>query len=588
MLIKRKKENNSSKDLNLEENTSKKQVIEKVKNNKLKKEADNKNMKKSNISSKQDATKTKSIKSNTSKKSVTSKSTVSKKTTNVKSKIESKQKKEESTPKTEQKRKSRRKLSTKTSKEFEKYADIISYLKKYMEVNNIPEGELTQDVLMNVLTKKKMFISDDEGDELFLALQYAGILSTETDKTDDISQEQAKEEFFNEVDFNEKKLKENTVVAADELIRWYMNWIGKYGTILTAEQEIGAAKKVKKFLPLREKVRKAKKNGTVYKLTEDEKMTYRIGEDAFNHLVNSNLRLVVSISKKYKNRGLEFSDLISEGNLGLIKAIDKYDYTKGFKVSTYATWWIRQAITRAIADQARIIRIPVHMVETINKLSKYTNELSQKNEGKVTDEQLAKAMGDEFTPEKVRTIRLINIDPAQLDRPVKEEEENSVLSDFIQDKNIDSPFDFANNDELNEEITQILERHLTPKEELIIRMRFGLLNFKMKKSEYTKLDLNNLNRFTDVIYKEQKTSCSENKRQSKKDIEKMFLEESPFNLEKLGKIFCVKKESIRQIEGKALRKLRAPSVKERIEIFNKANHDFNEKQLRNMNKKNKQ
>ncbi|NQX84245.1 MAG: sigma-70 family RNA polymerase sigma factor, partial [Mycoplasmataceae bacterium] len=368
--------------------------------------------------------------------------------------------------------------------------------------------------------------------------------------------------------YTQKDLVDSNIVAADELIRWYMNWIGKYGNILTAAEEIDLAKKIVPFLPMKNEKQKCKKEGKEYVIPSDQKTTYLIGEKAYNHLINSNLRLVVSIAKKYKSRGLEFSDLISEGNHGLIKAINKYDYTKGFKVSTYATWWIRQAITRAIADQARIIRIPVHMVETINKLAKYTNELSQKNEGYISDEALSKEMGPDFTPEKVRQIRLINIDPAQLDRPVKEEEDNSVLSDFIQDKNLVSPFEFANNDELSTEINSILHRTLSPKEELIIRVRNGLINFSEDLNDYTPENIELLRKFTDVIYKEQGLSCDNREPLSRQDIVKMLINDMPFSLEKMGEIFCVKKESIRQIEGKALRKLRQPSVKERLTIFN--------------------
>ena len=461
------------------------------------------------------------------------------------------------------------------------YSKIIDYLKEYMKVNKIKKNGLSQDELMNIFYRKKMIVSEEETDKLFLALQENKIISLNVDKGDRLSESDAKKELLQasngKRDLSAEKLRKNKIVASDELIRWYMNWIGKYGTILTTEEEIEAAKKIEKYLALKEKIKAAKEKGKEYKFKSsskiNEKMDYLEGEKAFNYLINSNLRLVVSIAKKYKNRGLEFADLISEGNSGLISAITKFNFRYGFKFSTYGVWWIRQKITRSIADQARIIRIPVHMVETINKLSKYTNELSQKNEGKISDEQLAKAMGGDFTPEKIRAIRLINIDPAQLDRPVKEEEENSVLSDFIQDKNIDSPFEYSDNNELSQEISSVLSRALIPKEELIIRMRYGLLDFKNDIESFTKTDIDLLEKFVNLIINEQKISCPAKKRQTKKQVISMFLNEIPFSLEKLADIFCIKKESVRQIEGKALRKLRAPGIKERISIFSKDHYD---------------
>lgn len=201
----------------------------------------------------------------------------------------------------------------------------------------------------------------------------------------------------------------NKLSETNDIVKWYMRWIGKYGELLTAEEELELAKK-------------AEKEG-------------RIGKKAKDELIKRNLRLVINNAKKYKNRGLSFIDLISEGNAGIMKAVQKYDWRKGFKFSTYATWWIRQAITRAVADQARTIRVPVHMVETINKIIKIRRELQQELGEIPTDEQIALRYGGDFTAEKVQYIRRINIDPVSLDKPIGKEDD-SAMSDFIKDVNV--------------------------------------------------------------------------------------------------------------------------------------------------------
>ena len=263
-----------------------------------------------------------------------------------------------------------------------------------------------------------------------------------------------------------------------------------------------------------------KEIGVVPLLTNEEEKELALAVEAGDieakqRLAEANLRLVVSIAKRYVGRGMQFLDLIQEGNMGLMKAVDKFDYSKGFKFSTYATWWIRQAITRAIADQARTIRIPVHMVETINKLVREQRNLLQELGQDPTPEQIAEKM--DMTPDKVREILKIAQEPVSLETPIGEEDD-SHLGDFIEDEVIENPVDYTTRIVLREQLDEVLDT-LTDREENVLRLRFGLDDGKMR------------------------------------------------TLEDVGKVFNVTRERIRQIEAKALRKLRQPSRSKPLRDF---------------------
>ncbi|WLP85886.1 RNA polymerase sigma factor [Mycoplasma seminis] len=257
-------------------------------------------------------------------------------------------------------------------------------------------------------------------------------------------------DMLDNIDLSEEPKKKadlsNKLTETNDIVKWYMRWIGKYGELLTVEEERKLAEQM-------------------------EKGGFR-GKRARDKLIQRNLRLVINNAKKYKNRGLSFIDLISEGNSGILKAVQKYDVNKGFKFSTYATWWIRQAITRAVADQARTIRVPVHMVETINKISKIERELQQELGREPSDDEIAARYGNGFDGARVRYIRKINIDPISLDKQVGKENDSS-FSDFVKDENIISPIDYASHEELTEILNEMIA-DLEPEDRKLICKRFGV------------------------------------------------------------------------------------------------------------------
>ena len=321
----------------------------------------------------------------------------------------------------------------------------------------------------------------EEIDKVFDAFEDLGV-----DLNDDLDEPDIEDlENVEEIKLEDMDVSNLEGVSVDDPVRMYLREIGKI-PLLTYEEEAELAQKIV--------------NGD---------------EEAKQKLAESNLRLVVSIAKKYVGRGMLFLDLIQEGNMGLIKAVEKFDYNKGFKFSTYATWWIRQAITRAIADQARTIRIPVHMVETINKLIRTSRQLLQQNGREPTPEEIAKEM--EISVDKVMEIQKIAQDPVSLETPIGEEDD-SHLGDFIQDEDSPAPQDSAAHTLLREQLEEVMDT-LTPREAMVLKLRFGLEDGKAR------------------------------------------------TLEEVGKQFDVTRERIRQIEAKALRKLRHPSRSKKLRDY---------------------
>jgi len=383
-------------------------------------------------------------------------------------------------------------------------------------------GNLDQDQIFNYMSKYE--VSDDDLIDIIDYVRDHGITVTEIDNDlieDDLpDDEDIDEDLINEITeesdkeaqvdkvkktpakkkapAKKKKAKapKKTTSKASDLknndpVKQYLREIGKYRVLKSKEEEVVLAKRIEQG-----------------------------DEAAKTELTNCNLKLVISIAKHYVNRGMQFLDLIQEGNIGLMKAVEKFDYTKGFKFSTYATWWIRQAITRALADQARTIRIPVHMVETINKITRTSRKLTQKLNRDPSAEEISETLeelGTFLSADRIREIQLIAMDPLSLEKPVGEEEDSHV-GDFIEDKDNESPLSYANSSLLKDKLNEVLTE-LTDREERVIRLRYGLDDGRNH------------------------------------------------TLEEVGKEFGVTRERIRQIEAKAIKKLRHPARSKQLRDY---------------------
>ena len=360
----------------------------------------------------------------------------------------------------------------------ERLAELKGFAKKKRNV--LEPGEIAEFFSDYDLTEENF-------DMIYEFMEQNGIdlLRIVEEEEEDVPDEEIDLSEEEEVDVENIDLSVPDGVSIEDPVRMYLKEIGKV-PLLTAEEEIELAKRMEQG-----------------------------DEEAKKRLAEANLRLVVSIAKRYVGRGMLFLDLIQEGNLGLIKAVEKFDYTKGYKFSTYATWWIRQAITRAIADQARTIRIPVHMVETINKLIRVSRQLLQELGREPTPEEIAEEMN--LPVERVREILKISQEPVSLETPIGEEED-SHLGDFIQDDNVPVPADAAAYTLLKEQLVEVLDT-LTDREQKVLRLRFGLDDGRAR------------------------------------------------TLEEVGKEFNVTRERIRQIEAKALRKLRHPSRSKKLKDY---------------------
>ncbi len=390
----------------------------------------------------------------------------------------------------------------------EKLGELIEKGKK--------KGNLSSSELLDVL--EDMDLGAEQMDKIYDTLENLGIdmvgedyipeLPDDAEPTLEAIEEVAEEEIVDP----------NAMVdsfGTDDPVRMYLKEIGKVN-LLTSEEEVALAQEMVAGGEAARQLAELEKAGGLSEETRRElERLVRKGESAKQRLAEANLRLVVSIAKRYVGRGMQFLDLIQEGNLGLIKAVEKFDFTKGFKFSTYATWWIRQAITRAIADQARTIRIPVHMVETINKVIRVQRQLLQELGHDPTPEETAREMG--MPVERVREILKIAQEPVSLETPIGEEED-SHLGDFIPDEDASEPAEAASFTLLKEQLVEVLST-LTPREEKVLKLRFGIEDGRTR------------------------------------------------TLEEVGKEFNVTRERIRQIEAKALRKLRHPSRSKKLRDF---------------------
>ncbi|MCH3976291.1 MAG: RNA polymerase sigma factor RpoD [Bacilli bacterium] len=387
-------------------------------------------------------------------------------------------------------------------KKLEKKGKTAGYLDQdeiFEAIQHLDLSDEDMDALLDYFKQKGInVIGDEDGEDLDNIDIDAknldekklnqDIVEDEDVMFDDSFDDSNEEENIDDLDVDRFNRLANGDVKVNDSVKMYLHEIGHH-ELLKPDEEVDLAKRIEAG-----------------------------DDDAKDRLINCNLRLVVNIAKHYLGRGMQFLDLIQEGNLGLMKAVEKFDYKKGFKFSTYATWWIRQAITRAIADQARTIRIPVHMVETINKITRVQRQLVQELGRDPTAEEISDKLDGAMPPERIREIQRIALEPVSLETPIGEEED-SHIGDFIEDKDTLSPTDYTSNILLVEEIYEVMHDCLTDREDRVIRLRYGL---------------------------------DDNR---------------PRTLEEVGKEFGVTRERIRQIEAKAIRKMRAPSRMKRLQDY---------------------
>ena len=379
------------------------------------------------------------------------------------------------------------------------------------------KGKLSSSEMMEVL--ESITLETEQLDKVYDVLENLGVDTAGDDFVPELDEDTLPSTDELEELPEEEIVDPNTLVdsfAIDDPVRMYLKEIGKVD-LLMPEQEVDLAQRMGAGAAAKEQMEELEKLGEPIpdEVRAELNRAIKSGERAKQELAEANLRLVVSIAKRYVGRGMLFLDLIQEGNLGLIKAVEKFDYTKGYKFSTYATWWIRQAITRAIADQARTIRIPVHMVETINKVIRVNRQLLQELGHDPSPEETAEEMG--MPVEKVREILKIAQEPVSLETPIGEEED-SHLGDFLPDEGASEPSEAASFTLLKEQLVDVMST-LTPREEKVLRLRFGIEDGRSR------------------------------------------------TLEEVGKEFNVTRERIRQIEAKALRKLRHPSRSKKLKDF---------------------
>ena len=389
----------------------------------------------------------------------------------------------------------------------EKLGELIEQGKK--------KGRLSSSELLDVL--EDMELGAEQMDKIYDTLENLGIETVGEDYIPDLAETgEPPAEEMEEIS-EEEIVDPNTLIdtfGTDDPVRMYLKEIGKVN-LLTSEEEVELAQAMTAGAAAQEQIEELRRSGEEISQWEELEKIIQNGEKARQRLAEANLRLVVSIAKRYVGRGMQFLDLIQEGNLGLIKAVEKFDYTKGYKFSTSATWWIRQAITRAIADQARTIRIPVHMVETINKVIRVSRQLLQELGHDPSAEEIAEEMN--MPADRVREILKIAQEPVSLETPIGEEED-SHLGDFIPDEDASEPAEAASFTLLKEQLIEVLST-LTPREEKVLKLRFGIEDGRTR------------------------------------------------TLEEVGKEFNVTRERIRQIEAKALRKLRHPSRSKKLKDF---------------------